>query len=276
MESTFQINNDSVYDESLYADYNDDSFDNYDESYAGNDENGEFILPFISQGLGAVNRLISGGIGAVSNGVQTAGRTIGNILGVNPIPASTSGIQGQSNLQGSVQTTNGRSVPVRLPGMIATKDDIKVVTLAIARINAEVKKVSEVTNANGVALTNLSKKTDSVDAKHIAATRSQNRIIHRMGREVDKLEKKVKEVQSNAQMTAMFSLISKPQIESLTFNSTPTGNVATPVTNSVFKTDMLPLIMAMSGGGFGGSGSGDSNNMMNNPLMMILLMGGLK
>lgn len=275
MESTFQINNDSVYDETLYADYNDEGAVGYDESYGGNDENSEFLLPLISQGLGAVNRLFSGGVGAVNNGVQNAGRTIGNILGINPIPASTSGIQGQSNLQGFVQTTNGRSVPVSLPGIIATKEDIRILSSAIAKINVEVKKVSDVTNANGVALTNLSKKVDGIDGKHIAATRAQNKVIHRMGRGVDRLEKKLKEVQNNAQMTAMFSLISKPQIESLTFPTAPTDGKAAAVTDSKFKTDMLPMIMAMSGGGFGNDG-GDSNNIMSNPLMLMLMMDGFK
>ena len=266
MESTFQIQSDSA--EDIYSDY-----ESYDNDYEAYDDDDESLGSFIDSGLNTVGRIVSGGIGNALGTAQRVGKGIGTILGINPTPASTTGIQGASNLAGSIQTNTGKNVPVKLPSSIATKQDVYILQGAIRKINTELKKVADTTTNNGVALSKLSGEVKVIDEKHIAATKKQNDLLHRLGRGVDKLEKDMKSTKQQAQMQMMMSMMMQPEIENIKFtkgdNSNVTQDDATEYAVSTSTSDdnsLLPLMLM--GGGLGG----DGNDLTSNPMMMILLM----
>jgi hypothetical protein len=265
MESTYQIQSD--YADDIYSEYDSD----YD-SYGYNDDD-ESLGSFIDSGLNTVGRIVSGGVKTALGTAQQIGKGIGTILGVNPVPASTSGIQNSSNLTGTVQTNTGKSVPVNLPQTIATKEDVYILQGAIRKINTELKKVADTTTTNGVALSKLSGEVKQIDEKHVAATKKQNELLHRLGRGVDKLEKDLKSTKQQAQMQMMLSMFMQPEIGSVKFTKGDGSNVTQdnatdyPVTtDNSDDNSMLPLLLM---GGIGGDGGGD---FASNPLSLILLM----
>jgi len=275
MENTYQINNEG-FDDEVYSSY--EAYGNDDDAYGNDDES---LGSFIDNGLNAVGRIVSGGIGNAIGTAQRVGQGIGSILGINPSPASTSGIQNSSNLAGSIQTNTGRNVPVKLPGSIATKQDVNILQGAIRKINTELKKVADTTSNNGVALAKLSSEVKVIDEKHVTATKKQNELLHRLGRGVDKVEKDLKKTQQQAQMQMMMSMLMQPEIDGIKFtkgdNSAVTQDAATLYPVSADTGDSNSLLPLMLMGGLGGdNGSGGMGDFASNPLMMILLLKGLK
>jgi hypothetical protein len=273
MANQYRLNEPEWDDEaySTYAEYDDD------ENYGNDDES--FLGGLFSSGLNAAGSLLSGNpLGAV----KSIGSSIGSVLGVNPTPASTAGIQSRSNLSGQVQTAGGRQVPLKLPESVATKQDINILQGAIQKINGEIKKVAETTTTNGVALTKLSKEVKTVDDKHVSVSKKQNDLISKLGTGVNKLEKDFKILKSQEQMNMMLSMFLQPKLESVTFAtardasgnpihvvSDETKPFAVKTSKSTDNTLLLLMMGMMGGEGSSGGGFGD---MGNNPLMMILML----
>ncbi|KIC89133.1 hypothetical protein [Flavihumibacter sp. ZG627] len=265
METVYRINDESWDDESYDVYYHDENYSVDDESILGSIGNA------IKSGVGAVGSILTGNpLGAVKN----VGTAIGSVLGVNPVPALTTGIQNTSNLAGQIITGAGKNLPFKLPATIATKQDINILQSAIARINSEIKKVADANNANGLALTRLSKEVKTVDQKHIMATKKQNEMITKLGASNDRLQKTIAKMKSQNQMNMMMPLLMQPKLESIQFEKPASG--AAPVqadgtkynvsSSASSDNSMLFMMMAMSGdeGGFGDMGS--------NPMMLYFMM----
>jgi uncharacterized coiled-coil protein SlyX len=271
--------NQEGFPDSITDAYDDASFDEaYDDS---NDDSAEF---FPIPGMGG---LISKGINAVSGLLNRGTNTSVNLSGVRPGNVSTAGLGALSNLVGSVTNSSGRQYQIRVPGA-ATNDSIAKIKQALDAQNANIKKVSDTVNKNAAETAKIATEINRVDSKHTAASKAQNKVLDRLneqssrtgkhinqlGRQVGKLQKDLKDSQSQAQMMALMPLLmnNEPKITNMTFGSAPTANNLTvPVTNSTFDSgdDNTFLIMAMMMGGFGG-GSGGGNDMM--PLTMLLLL----
>ncbi len=283
MATTVQLNNDAEWDDEPYAVY-EKNYESYSDYGNGNDYDESFfsdIGGIIKTGVQSVGNILTNPIGTAAKAVTN----VGKILGVNPSPASTAGIQNRGNVAGSITTAQGKKIPVQLPEA-AHKEDIKILQAAIQKINSEIKQVADTTTNNGVALTKLSKEVRNIDDKHIVATKKQNELIARLGTGVDKLGKDIKAIKSQEQMNMMLSVLMQPKLESVTFDAVngaddkprPILSDGTEIkVKSSKSTDntLLMLMMTMMGGsdsssnGTGGGGFGD---MASNPLMMIVMM----
>ena len=277
METVYKIN-DEAWDDEAYAPYysTDSYYGNDDESILGNLGNA------IKSGVSAVGNLITGNpLGAAKN----VGTAIGSVLGVNPVPAVTAGIQAASNLSGQIQTATGKTVPFKLPETVATKNDINILQGAIQRINGEIKKVADTTTNNGQALTKLAREVKATDDRHRAISAKQNDLIAKLGVSQDKLQKAVDNLKSQSQMS-MFLPMMMGKNDEITFEKRGTsGETVVADGSTTYKLEgsdnssLLFMMMAMSGG-FGGNSnngsSGGSNDMFSNPMMMYFMMEAMK
>ncbi len=283
MATTVQLNNDAEWDDEPYAVYEKD-YESYNDYGNGNDYDESFfsdIGGIIKTGVQSVGNILTNPIGTAAKAVTN----VGKILGVNPSPASTAGIQNRGNIAGSITTAQGKKIPVQLPGA-AHKQDIQILQAAIQKINNEIKQVADTTTNNGVALTKLTKEVKNIDDKHITATKKQNELIARLGTGVDKLGKDIKVMKSQEQMNMMLSVLMQPKLESVTFESSalPDGTprpilrddteVKVKSSKSTDNT-LLMLMMTMMGGDSSSNGTGGGGgfgDMASNPLMMIVMM----
>src|SRR4051812_40637679 len=101
--ATFYAKQEELEDE-LFTQYN--GFESDDERYGEDDSEG--LGSFIDAGLKTVGNIVSGGIPGAVNPIGSVLGSIGQVLGVNPSAAVTSGIQAASNLMGSITGNNGR------------------------------------------------------------------------------------------------------------------------------------------------------------------------
>lgn len=275
METVYKINDESWDDEAYAPYYSTDSYyGNDDESILGNLGNA------IKSGVSAVGNLITGNpLGAAKN----VGTAIGSVLGVNPVPAVTAGIQAASNLSGQIQTATGKSVPFKLPESVATKNDINILQSAIQRINGEIKKVADTTTNNGQALTKLAREVKATDDRHRAISGKQNELIAKLGVSQDKLQKAVDNLRNQSQMSMFLPMIMGKDDE-IKFEKRGAGENVVADGSTSYKLEgsdnnsMLFMMMAMSGG-FGGNssnGSSGSNDFFSNPMMMYFMMEAMK
>ncbi len=270
--------NQEGFPESIDESYDDSLDDSYDESY---DDSAEF-LP-----LSLIGGAISKGIGAVGNLLNRGSNTSVNLSGVRPGGVSTSGIDNLSQLVGSVTNAAGRRFQIQVPGA-ATAENVNKIKQALDAQNANIKKLSDTINKNAAETAKIATEVNRVDSKHTAASKAQNKVLDRLngqshkvgkringlGRHVDRLEKKLKDAQSQTQMLAMMPLLisNEPELKSINFQKAPAQGDNT-VTSATFasKDDNTFLLMMMMMGGFGGSGgSGMGGDMM--PLMMLLML----
>jgi hypothetical protein len=277
MATTVQLNTDTEWSDEPYAAYY-----GKDESYGGDDDEGflDDLGGVIKSGVSAVGNILTNPIGAAAGAVSS----VGKILGVSTSPASTAGIQ-KGGVGGSITTAGGKKIPVQVPDA-AHKQDIQVLQQAIQKINSEIKQVADTTTSNGVALAKLTKEVKHIDDKHNSATKKQNELIAKLGTGVDRLGKDLKSFKSQEQMNMMLTLLSQPQLESITFASKadPTTGKPVPITQDGTALDVksststdnttLLLLMTMMGGSDSSSGGGGGmfGDMANNPLMMILML----
>lgn len=269
------------YNQEGFPDSIEDSFeDSYEDSYDDSYDDAEFIpIPLLGS---AINK----GINAVGNILQRGSNTNVNLTGVRPAAVNTSGLSNLAPLVGSVVNAAGRRFQVRVPGA-ASADSIAKIRQALDAQNANVRKISEAVNKNAAETAKIAGEINRIDAKHTAASKAQNKVLDRLngqyhrvgktlnqfGRRVDKLEKNLKDTQSQSQMMTLLPLLmsSNPKIKDITFTGIPQPNTAATVTSANYdsKDDNTFLILALMMGGFGGSGGGGSDMML--PMMLLAL-----
>lgn len=273
----FSESYDDSYDDS--ESYDDSYDDSYDESF----DDAEFLpIPVLG---GLVNR----GISAVNNLLSRGTSTRVNLTGVRPGAVNTSGITQPSNLAGVLSNAAGRQFQVRLPQNVATVESLNKVRQAIEAVNANVRKISETVNKNAQETAKIASEINKVDAKHTAASRSQNKVIARLntqndrfgrrvntlGRSVTKLEKDLKAAQDQSRMMMLLPMLmnNEQELQSLTFNSAPAANQPVDVTATKYKSsddNSSFLMLALAMGGFGGDSSSGGDSLMLPMLMMAM------
>jgi len=261
----------------------DDSYDDsYDDSLVDSyDDSAEF------NPISLMGNTISKGIGAVGNLLNRGRNTSVNLAGVRPGGVNTNGIDNLSQLIGSVTNAAGRQFQIRVPGA-ATAENVNKIKQALDAQNANIKKLSDTINKNATETAKIASEVNRVDSKHTAASKAQNKVLERlngqsnkvgkringMGRHIERLEKSVKDAQSQTQMMAMMPMLmsNEPQLESINFETAPSAGTSTKVTSAKFSDkDNSALMMMMMMGGFGGSGgSGMGGDMM--PMVMMMMM----
>jgi hypothetical protein len=251
-------------DEDNWSEGDDDSFaEGDDDSAEGDDDSAEFIGGLLSKGIGsalnAVNRI-------VRPTIKGASRL--NIPVPNPAAAVTNGISAVSNLVGRITSPSGKQVQFQLPKTTATKEDIAVLKRAVDANSKAIRINTTAIKKEAEALVTLRKEVKEIDAKHIAATKEQNKIMDAINGRVTKLRKDLDKTKQDAQTQSMFSLLMPPKLKSVRFDGN--GNVQAGaevnVSDSRFDDSNMLLMLALSGG-FGGSGS-DSNNLL--PLILLM------
>lgn len=261
-------------DESLSGEFDDDDegigaeFDDDDEGI-----DAEFIgmlnpLNVIKKGIGGIRRLVKGGRKKRSYRSYRPSNYLRHRVGSGQFS-----MPGRSRMSGSLRVGR-RKVPFRLPGNIATKTDVKRLAVQVRkdiRLNSVAikKNAAGIRSAIGLAR-KANKGVSDVDRKYKRATLQQTRVTNAINKRVGSLKKAQDEAQQKAQQQAMFSLFMQPELEKIKLKIPAGGLVAgseheLEVTDSAFETNMLPLIMGMTGSGSGGKGGMD-------PMMMFAMM----
>ena len=261
-------------DDSAEFDIDDDDSAEFDVD--DDDDAAEFLpalgiaAPFIAKGIGGA----IGGINRILNRRRSRRRRSVRPFVPRPSIPSTA-VSGKSRLLGRLRTRSGRSIPFRLPKSIATQKDIATLRKAIRTNTKNALNNSKGVKRNISGIVQATKQIKSVDRKHTAASKTQNRVMGALNRRVRKLKKDLDETKQQAQMQMMISLLLQPELSSITvgpdadsptpFNpSTGVGTLS--VSESDAGDDNLALILALSGG-LGGSGSMGGMN----PMMLLLL-----
>ncbi len=278
----------SEIDDEMYTESDDESDD---ESYAGSDdeiigesdddfygtssETGEFVGQLASRGIGAA-------ISGVRNLIRKKPRSSKSIRSLRPggnflrhsFPTRTPNVSGTSNLSGVLNTNKG-PFNFRLPPNVATKEDLKKVISTIAvnnkRQEGAIKKNAEAIKGNVAAIRKTNADLQAFDKKHSAVELRQSKIIESLNKGIVAVRKEAAATKQQIQMQSMMSLIMQPKLETIKLQGPAVNGVTPPVesftvTESKFKSDMLPLLMMMSSSGESGSG-----NIMNNPMMMYFM-----
>lgn len=268
-------------DSADFAEFGDDDDD--DESFGDDDDDdddSEFLGIGSALAGAAAPFMINRGIGAAISGVKgiLSGRgsrrsrprrlRSRRYTSGAPKVARRIGTASRSNLLGRIRTRSGRSVSFKLPPNVATKRDISALKRGIS-INAKaIRSNTKGVKANAKSIISTSSRLSSVDKKHTTASKTQNKILNTLNRRVSKVKSELDKAQEQQKMMQMFQFMMPPEIESIKVaeaaNATPTKVYNT--VEAEFKTNLMPMMMAM---GSGGSGSG---GMMDNPMMMFFMM----
>lgn len=257
------------FDDAVEFDDDDSEFDDYDDR-----EDAEFLgaiaglaAPLIGKGLGAAIKGVSGLLrkspkrsplrsrSYVSGGPSVAGRIATNM---------------RSNLSGLIRTATGRSVRFKLPPNVATKNDIVALKRGIATNARAIHQNTKGVKANAKSVLATAGRLTSIDKKHTAASNTQNRVLTTLNKRVNIVKKEIDAAEERQRMLQMFQFMIPPEIEKMTFKTTPSGGTEVEVSDVEFKTNLLPMMMAMGGGGMGGG------DFMNNPMMMFVMMEAFK
>ena len=260
-------------DDSAEFDIDDDESAEFDDD---DDDSAEFLpglglaAPFIAKGIGGA---ISGVNRILSRRRSRRGKSVRPFVPRPSVPNTA--ISGISQLFGQLRTSSGRRIPFRLPKSIATKKDIATLRKAIRTNTRNSLKNSKGVKRNISGIVQATRRIRSVDRKHTAASKTQNRVMGALNRRVRRLKKDLDETKQQAQMQMMISLLMQPELSSITVepdseSATPfnpaTGAGSLSVSESDSGDDNLALILALSGG-FGGSGNMGGMN----PMMLLLL-----
>ncbi len=261
----------------------DDEFANirslYNEAYVDDDYSGDESEDFLSDIARTASSVLTGGINAAANTGRRIASGVGTILGVNPTPVSTSGINRTSNLSATIQSPSGQRMPLSLPSNVATKQDIEILQKAVSKINGEIKAVADANNVNAKAMTKLTSEVQSVESRRLQAQKSTSVTLGKMGSALSKARNDLRKMREQNQMQMMLSMFMQPSYK-VTLTTADIASIAQ--NNSVeleaksSGDDNTFLMMAMMGG-FGGNGGGsDSEDGGMNPMMMYLMADGAK
>ncbi len=252
-------------DDNFNAEFDDDDDD--DAEYDDDDDDAEFLGALgIGKAIKGITRLVTGRRGRRRRRVRVRNRRPARRYGrVGRFPIG-------GRIQGSLFTRSGKRIPFKLPKNIATKREVAAVRRGVNINGKAIRKNAIAISGNSKNIGKTLKQVTIVDSRHSKATKRQNKVLSRMNRRISFLKKEMDSAKQQAQMQSMMSMFFKPELSSITLANAPAANTAVDVTSSEFDNDMLPMIMAMSGG-FGGSGGG---NMMNNPMMMFMMMEAMK
>jgi hypothetical protein len=128
------------------------------------------------------------------------------------------------------------------------------------------------------AVNNLARELKSEISSLAASVKKVNETVDKntavLDKKINKIESGMNKSGQQTQMMGMLPLLSQAKIEKVTMK--PIGGTETTyeVSDTKYKSDMLPLLMVMMmGGGFGGSGSDQDNMSM--MMLAIALSGGL-
>ena len=257
-----------------FDDDDDDSeFDDDDDDSEG--EDAEFLggiaraaLPFIAPGIGGAIKGVSGLLRRRRRRprrLRSRRYTSGG-----PKVARNVATAGRSNLSGRIRTRSGKSIRFKLPPNVATKRDVLSLKKGISTNAKAIRSVTKGVKANAKSIVSTSRQISSIDKKHTSASQTQNRILNSLNKRVRHVKKELDSAEERQKMMQMFQFMMPPEIEKMTFETAPTADTSVDVKEVEFKTNLLPMMMAM---GSGGSGSG---GMMDNPMMMFMMMDGLK
>ena len=111
-----------------------------------------------------------------------------------------------------------------------------------------------------------------LDKKHSKVAAAQTSMIKKLDKGLGKVKKDMTAAQQAQQQQQLFSMLLKPELETIDVTKTVDGNTRTEtleVSNAKYKNEMLPMLFAFMGNQNGGSGGNGMNNMM---LPLLLTM----
>ena len=274
---TVGVDFDDSFDDDPYIDSADTAAEYGDDPFGSDDSSNDseflgalaglaapFAAPLISKGIGAaingVSSLLRGGSGSRSSGSLQSRKFVSG----GPRVAGNIATAIRSNLLGNIRTQSGKSVAFRLPQNVATKQDVQALKKGIAVNAAAIRANTNGVKANAKSILSTSTRLTSVDRKHTQASATQNRILNTLNQRVSKVKKDLDAAQEQQRMLQMFQFLMPAEIEKITLDGAEYGTV-----DVDYKTNFLPMMMAMNTGGSGG-------DMMSNPLFMFAMMEAFK
>jgi hypothetical protein len=272
-------------DDEFFSEYDDDTFRESDDEFYSEADDEFYGAESDEEFLPSPGAAIGGAIQGIRNLIRkkpSAGKGLNSYLPgpgflSNPKIAGQYGVSVGSQLSGILNTNRGQ-FSFALPQNVATKEDVKKLSVSVAtdikKVNEGIAKNASVIKTNVAAIRKLNDDLKAFDKKNSAVELKQTQLITKLGKNISRLKKENEAVKSQLQMTSMMSLISQPKLESITYTPTGGGTETTvTVTKSKFKTDLLPLMLMMSTPS--GEGS-SSNNMFSNPMMLFFMMEAFK